>query len=576
MKLFLVLLLCALLYSSDCRTKEWWERGNFYQIYPRSFKDSDGDGIGDLAGITDKMSYLKEIGMTGVWLSPMYQSPMVDFGYDISDYTAIQAEYGSMADFEKLVKKCKSLGIRLILDFVPNHTSDQHEWFKKSELSDPYYKDFYIWRPAKINPETGEREPPNNWVSLFRYSAWQWSEIRQEYYFHQCVIQQPDLNFRNPDVVKEMKNVLTFWLNKGVSGFRIDAIPHLFEYMNDDGSFPDEPLSGLCDDENAVCYYKNIYTRDQPETYDMLYQWRELLDQYTKDHGGETRIIMTENYATLELTQLYYGDAFGRKGSQVPFNFGLISDLTANSLPSDYKKSIDSWIENMPKSEDYVPNWVIGNHDVHRVASRLGANRADAHNILVQTLPGIAVTYYGEEIGMTDQYIAWDKTVDPQACNQDENTFDAVSRDPARTPFQWDDSNNAGFTKGNSTWLPVASTYRDANVKKEKSATVSHLKIFKRLTELRRLRKVLQDGSFDSIADNNLLIYKREIPGKQMFVVLNLGTEDQNVNLQDYYSVSKSLLVASVTSVNAGIRHGRLFKSTDSIRIPKDSAVVFE
>lgn len=454
MKLFVVLLLCSLLYLSDCRTKEWWERGNFYQIYPRSFKDSDGDGIGDLIGITDKMSYLKEIGMTGVWLSPMFKSPMVDFGYDISDYTGIQEEYGTMADFEKLVKKCKSLGIKLILDFVPNHTSDQHEWFKKSERSDPYYKDFYVWRPAKINAETGEREPPNNWVSLFRYSAWQWSEIRQEYYLHQCVIQQPDLNFRNPDVVREMKNVLTFWLNKGVSGFRIDAIPHLFEYMNADGSFPDEPLSGLCDDANAVCYYKNIYIRDQPETYDMVYQWRELLDQYTKDHGGETRIIMTENYATLELTQLYYGDAFGRKGSQVPFNFGLISDLTASSSPSDYKKSIDSWIDNMPQSDDYVPNWVIGNHDVHRVASRLGANRADAHNILVQTLPGIAVTYYGEEIGMTDQYISWENTVDPQACNQDKETFDSVSRDPARTPFQWDDTNNAGFSKGNSTWLP--------------------------------------------------------------------------------------------------------------------------
>lgn len=164
--------------------------------------------------------------------------------------------------------------------------------------------------------------------------------------------------------------------------------------MNDDGSIPDEPLSGLCDDKNAVCYNKNIYTKDQPETYDMLYQWRELLDQYTKDHGGDVRIIMTENYASLELTLMYYGDAFGRRGSQVPFNFGLISDLTANTSPSDYKKSIDSWIDNMPKADDYIPNWVIGNHDVNRVASRLGVNRADAHNILIQTLPRIAVTYY--------------------------------------------------------------------------------------------------------------------------------------------------------------------------------------
>lgn len=195
MKLFVVLLVCVLLYLSDCRTKEWWETGNVYQIYPRSFKDNDGDGIGDLNGITDKMYYLKEIGMTGVWLSPIFKSPMVDFGYDISNFIDIQDEYGTMADFENLAKKCKSLGMELILDFVPNHSSNQHEWFKNSKLSDPYYKDFYIWRPAKINAETGEREPPNNWVSLFRYSDHCQSEIRQEYYFHQCAIQQPDLNF---------------------------------------------------------------------------------------------------------------------------------------------------------------------------------------------------------------------------------------------------------------------------------------------------------------------------------------------------------------------------------------------
>lgn len=454
MKCLVVLLLCLSVCLIDCRTKDWWERGNFYQIYPRSFKDSDGDGVGDLIGITEKMSYLKDLGMTGVWLSPIFKSPMADFGYDISNYTDIHYEYGTLEDFDNLVKRCKALNVKLILDFVPNHTSDEHLWFKKSELSDPYYKDFYVWHPGKTNADTGEREPPSNWNSLFRYSAWQWSDIRQEYYLHQCIIKQPDLNYRNPDVVKEMKNVLTFWLNRGIAGFRIDAAPYLFEEINDDGSYPDEPKSGLCDDVEGTCYLDHIYTKDHPGTYDMVYQWRELLDDYTKAHGGDTRILMTEAYTTLEQNQLFYGDAFGRRGSQIPFNFQIIDNINSKSTPSDYKDAIESWLLNIPREIDYVPNWVVGNHDQHRVVNRLGLNRTDLLNIMVQTLPGIAVTYNGEEIGMTDQFISWENTIDPLACNQDPDTYEALSRDPARTPFQWDDSRNAGFSNANSTWLP--------------------------------------------------------------------------------------------------------------------------
>ena len=212
------------------------------------------DGIGDLRGVADKISYLKEIGMTGVWLSPIFASPMVDFGYDISNYTSIHYEYGTMDDFEYLVRRCKLAGVKLILDFVPNHTSNESIWFQKSEQRDPYYKDFYVWHPGYCNETTGERFPPSNWVSLFRYSAWQWSDIRKEFYFHQCAIQQPDLNYRNPNVVIEMKIVLLFWLDKGVDGFRIDAVNYIFETMYDNGTFPDEPKSGLCDDPTQTCY----------------------------------------------------------------------------------------------------------------------------------------------------------------------------------------------------------------------------------------------------------------------------------------------------------------------------------
>lgn len=494
--------------------------------------------------------------MTGVWLSPIFQSPMADFGYDISNYTAVHYEYGTMEDFENLAKRCKQLGVKLILDFVPNHTSDESHWFKMSELSDPYYKDFYVWHPGKINLTTGEREPPSNWNSLFRYSAWQWSDIRKEYYLHQCIIKQPDLNYRNENVVKEMRDVLTFWLDKGVNGFRIDAIPYIFETVLDDGSYPDEPVSGLCDDPTATCYYNHIYTKDLPETYDLVYSWRDLMDQYKKQHGGSTRILMTEAYTSLENELLFYGNAFGRRGAEVPFNFEMITKITNTSTPQDYKDAIDGWLDNMPKDEDYVPNWVIGNHDNHRVVNRWGLHRADALNILVQTLPGIAVTYYGEEIAMTDQWISWADTVDPQACLQDPITYDALSRDPARTPFQWDSSRNAGFSTANKTWLPVAAGYEKVNVKAERSTMNSHLNVFKRLTSMRKARKVLQDGTLETIADRNLLIYKREIPGKQMFVVLNFGTADQEFILNDYFGVLKKNVAAVVVSDNSDIRRG--------------------
>lgn len=434
--------------------------------------------------------------------------------------------------------------------------SNESIWFQKSERGDPYYKDFYVWHPGKINADTGEREEPSNWVSLFRYSAWEWSEIRQEYYLHQCISQQPDLNYRNPNVVREMKDVITFWLNKGVDGFRIDAIPYIFETQNEDGSFPDEPPSGLIDDPTQTDYYTHIHTKDLPETYDMVYQWRELLEDYKKQHGGTTKILMTEAYTSLENKLLFYGDSFGRRGAQVPFNFEMIDNIKSTSSPQDYKDTIDLWLDNMPNEDDYVPNWVVGNHDQHRVVNRFGLNRADAINIMVQTLPGIAITYYGEELGMSDQWISWEETKDPLACNQDPETYTKLTRDPARTPFQWDDSREAGFSSANSTWLPVASNYKEINVKRERLTINSHLNLFKRLTLMRKTRRVLQDGSFESFADRNLLIYKREVTGAQMFVVLNFGSEDQTVKLSDYFSTLKGLVAAIVVSSNSGIPQG--------------------
>lgn len=281
---------------------------------------------------------------------------MADFGYDISDFQAIQPEYGTMDDFDKLVKKCHELGIKLILDFVPNHTSDEHEWFLKSANNDPEYKDYYIWHPGKIID--GVRHPPNNWLSVFRFSAWEWNENRQEYYLHQFAKQQPDLNYRNVNVVEKMKNVLRFWLSRGVAGFRIDAVPHLYEIEADIyGNYQDEPLSNACTDPLSHCYLNHIYTQNLNETFDMVYQWRELIDSFQQLNGGDARILMTEAYVDLERLMRFYAGSDTKKGSHIPFNFELLVKANRESTAIDYKNLIDSWLNVMPKG--FHANWVV-------------------------------------------------------------------------------------------------------------------------------------------------------------------------------------------------------------------------
>ena len=375
------------------KDKEWWKTASFYQIYPRSFKDSDGDGIGDLNGIREKLPYLKEIGIKAFWMSPIFKSPMADFGYDISDFYSIQPEYGSMADFENLVKKAKELELKVILDFVPNHSSDENDWFKKSVERVKGFENFYIWHPGKINPNnaTDRPLPPNNWISIFRGSAWEWNDKRKEYYLHQFTKKQPDLNYRNPSVVEQMKDVLNFWMDKGVDGFRIDAVPSLFEVKPDaNGNFPDEPLSGNTNDPDDWNFLVHIYTQDQDDTIDMVYQWRATLDNYQKERGGEDRVIMTEAYSAIDIVMKYYGNG-SQEGAHMPFNFQFITTFFNSSNAGDLQKTIDYWMTNMPQGR--VANWVMGNHDQHRVGTRIGEDKIDIMNMILMTLPGISVTY---------------------------------------------------------------------------------------------------------------------------------------------------------------------------------------
>uniref|UniRef100_A0A1L8EBH7 alpha-glucosidase n=2 Tax=Haematobia irritans TaxID=7368 RepID=A0A1L8EBH7_HAEIR len=562
LNLCVVLILVSTM-TSLCMAKDWWENGNYYQIYPRSFRDSDGDGIGDLNGITEKLQYLKDIGFTATWLSPIFKSPMADFGYDISDFYQIHPEYGTMEDFEYMIKKAKEVGIKIILDFVPNHSSDENEWFRKSEDNDPDYRDFYIWHDGKVNASTGEREPPSNWLSAFRYSAWQWNEKRQQYYLHQFAIKQPDLNYRNPRVVEEMKNVMRFWLAKGISGFRIDAVPYLFEMeMGPDNNYPDEPENPQCPDPNDYCHLHHIYTNDQPETFDMAYQWRALVDEFKKEHGGDTRILMTEAYTSFDNIMRFYGDGH-RNGSHIPFNFDFLSDNIHYSSATWIVEHINKWLEAMPK--DVHANWVLGNHDNHRLASRLGVQRADIFNILLQTLPGNAVTYNGEEIVMTDVFISWEDSVDPQACNANPDTYYALSRDVARTPYQWDASNLAGFTTGDHTWLPVADNYTTVNALAQLRAPKSHLQIFKKLLLLRK-EPSFQDGELKIQAiGEDIVIYSREKPGSDLYVIiLNLSNQDHKININQYYDMGTKAEIIT-TSMHSKMFDGQVINPAEFV-----------
>ncbi|XP_055536136.1 maltase A3-like [Wyeomyia smithii] len=560
-------------HCAELVARDWWQKAGFYQIYPRSFKDSNGDGIGDLNGITSKLSYLKEIGVRAFWMSPINKSPMVDFGYDISDYRGIQAEYGTMADFENLVAEAKRLGLKVIMDFVPNHSSNKHEWFIKSESRVSGYEDYYIWDDGLPNPAGGRNLPPSNWLQAFRRSAWQWSDTRQQYYLHQFTVEQPDLNYRNPKVVEEMKDVIRFWLDKGIDGFRVDAVPFLYEVeKNSNGVYPNEPPSGQTEDPDDFAYLEHIYTQNLPETLDMVYQWRELVDQYQKDNGGDTRVLMTEGFTSLNVLKEYYESPEGRLGPHMPFNFGFITDVDKDSTADDFLDTIESWMDIVPKNG--VANWVIGNHDRPRVGTRFGKERIDVMNMILMSLPGATITYQGEEIGMTDVYVSWEETVDPAACNAGKDLFEQTSRDPCRTPFQWEDSAMAGFTNGSRTWLPLSSDYKNVNVKVEENLQRSHLKVYKAMMKL-RAGKTFLHGLLRVRAINNVLIIVRELEGYNTYMTFaNLG---DNMEVIDASQLGKKLpakLRYEVLGVSSHHVKGGAVATNDILVLPNESFVL--
>jgi alpha-glucosidase len=475
----------------------WWQTGIIYQIYPLSFQDTSGDGQGDLRGIIDRLDYVEWLGVTAIWLSPIHPSPMADYGYDISDYTDIDPTFGTLDDFDRLVTEAHDRGIRVILDLVPNHTSDQHPWFQASRSSrDNPKRDWYIWHdPA---PNGG---PPNNWLSAFGGSAWAWDAATEQYYYHAFLREQPDLNWRNPAVVVAMLDVMRFWLDRGVDGFRVDVIWHLIK----DEEFRDNPPNP--DYTGAPHAYDALlpaYTTDQPEVHNIVTKMRRVMDEY------EDRLLIGEIYLPVGQLVTYYGreDA----GLHLPFNFMLVTQPWDASVIA---AGMNEYVGALP--DNGWPNWVLGNHDISRIVSRVGPRQARVAAMLLLTAWGTPTIYYGDEIGMQDVEI-------PAAELKDTGGERPLSssRDPERTPMQWRDAPRAGFTTG-TPWLPVADNYATANVEVEQQDPKSMLALYRRLIELRQSEPALMVGNFALVpAAGDLLAYRSGSKTRHFLTILNL------------------------------------------------------
>jgi alpha-glucosidase len=469
----------------------WWQTGVIYQIYPLSFADSNGDGYGDLPGIIGKLDYLKWLGVNAVWISPIYPSPLADFGYDVSDHKAIH-----------LLAGCHERGIKLLLDYVPNHTSDQHPWFVESRSSRNNPKrDWYIWEdPSR------DGKAPNNWVSVFGGRAWEWDENTKQYYCHSFLKEQPDLNWRNPEVQEAMLDVMRFWLGKGVDGFRVDALWHVIK----DRQLRDNPLDPKYVEGEMSPYNRLVptYSGGQPELHEIVALLRRVTQEFPE------RVLVGEMYLPVQELVRYYGRE-SDSGIHLPYNFQLIV-LPWRAM--DVFAGINAYEASLPLFA--WPNWVLGNHDKPRVVSRVGPAQAKVAALLLLTLRGTPTMYYGDEIGMEDVNVPAEDLRDPVA-----KALPGIrlGRDPERTPMQWNAEPNAGFSTG-ELWLPVAANYEQTNVEKQKQDDGSLLAFYRRLLELRRKEPALQVGDYLPAGQKrNVFAFVREHGETTLLVAVNLG-----------------------------------------------------
>ena len=494
--------------AENSHTVPWWQNGIIYQVYPRSFQDTNGDGIGDLNGILSRLDHFVHLGIDAIWIAPIYPSPMADFGYDVADHCAVDPIFGTLADFDRLVAAAQARGLRIILDFVPNHTSDRHPWFTESRVSrDSTKRDWYIWRDP--GPDGG---PPNNWLSEFGGPAWTFHPATGQYYYHAYLPQQPDLNWRNADVRAAMLDVLRFWFERGVAGFRVDAIHHLFEdeQLRDNPSNPD-----WHDWMSPARRVLRTHTMDQPEVHAAIAEMRKVADAY-----GD-RLMIGEAYLPFDRLMAYYG--VDLTGFQLPFNFELIhtpwQPTAVAALVAAYEAALPhgAW-----------PNWVLGNHDRARVASRIGPEQARVAAMLLLTLRGTPTIYQGEELGMENVPIPPDRVQDPW-----ERNVPGFGRDPVRTPMPWTAEPGGGFTSGHP-WLPLGADLATANAAAQEVDPRSMLALYRALLRLRRAEPALAIGEFVPVAaTEEVFAYERRHDERRLLVVLNMSGERSEICMDE-------------------------------------------
>jgi alpha-glucosidase len=532
--------------------QRWWQRGIVYQVYPRSFLDTNGDGIGDLPGVIDRLDYLAWLGVDAVWLSPIYPSPMRDFGYDVADYTGIDPLFGTLADFERLVSEAHRRGLRLLLDFVPNHTSDSHPWFVASRRArDGPRRSWYIWRNAKPDGSV-----PNNWLSNFGGSAWAWDEGTQQYYYHAFLAEQPDLNWRNPDVQAAMLDVMRFWLDRGVDGFRVDVIWGLVK----DSQFRDNPVNPDFDPSFQAPHHQQLarYSADRPEVHGIISRMRAVVDEY------DDRMMVGEIYLPVDRLMTYYGAA--ENGVHLPFNFQLVQlPWRADAVAG----AIDGYEARLPPGA--WPNWVIGNHDRPRVASRIGQAQARVAAMLLLTLRGTPTLYYGDEIGMTNVPVPPEAVRD---CLERNLPGRGLGRDGARTPMQWSSGASAGFTSG-TPWLPVGADLHRVNVETERGDPRSLLSLYRRLIALRRSEPALAVGSYAKVPSRGtVLAYARRETERELLVALNLGHEAAELDRGSDGATGRVLLSTHLDREGEAVSARLVLRADEGVVVSLDSAGV--
>jgi alpha-glucosidase len=515
--------------------RDWWKNAVIYEIYPRSFQDSNGDGIGDLNGITQRLDYLKDLGVDAIWLTPCYPSPQVDFGYDISDYENIDPQYGTLKDFDRLVAEAEKRHIRILMDMVMNHTSDKHEWFVQSRSSrNNPYRNWYMWHDGKGETATNKGEPPNNWQSDFGHSAWEWDEKTRQYYYHKFYIQQPDVNWDNPKIHEAFKDIIAFWLKRGVGGFRFDAITTLFEdpRLRDDEVLRDKDGKPYLNAYGDIAL-NDTMTNNLPGTHPVMQEMRAWTDTFGSDKFPGSRVLIGETYLPniAELAK-QYGPP-GKPEFQLPMDtqLGFINKLDV----ATFRAKLDD-VETQIGGN--TPLLVFDNHDNPRLDARYGdgAHDTDIQRVISTILfasRGAALFYYGDEIGM--------KTTPP---TRKEDVKDPVGltgwpkdkgRDGERTPMQWDASANAGFTTATAKpWLPVPPSAASVNVEAERTDPNSLLAWYQALIRLKKTNPAFAHGDNTMLDATNtkVLSWLRQTSGAPpVFISVNFTAESQSVSL---------------------------------------------